>query len=97
MQYIFYVLSGLLAEYSQKTCYGSEKGNTFNQSGRQDHVCTNLICGFRLTGNTFDSAFTDLTDTDTGTDGGKTCADGAITRLNFQQNSHQRHDTWFYN
>jgi hypothetical protein len=84
-------------EHSQKTCYGREKGNTFYQSGSQDHVSTNLVCGFRLTGNAFASALTDLTDTDTGTDGGKTCADGAIPGLNFQQNSHQRHDTWFYN
>jgi hypothetical protein len=87
MQYIFLrashfadatcVASGLFAEYSQKTCYGSEKGNTFYQSGRQDHVSTNLICGFRLTGDTFYSAFTDLTDTDTGTDCSKACSNSS--------------------
>jgi hypothetical protein len=95
MQYEFYVLSGLFAEYSQQTCYGGEKGNTFNQGRSQDHVCTNVVRSFRLTGNGFNSAFTDLTDTDTGTDSGEACANRTITRLYFQHDSHQRHDTWF--
>jgi hypothetical protein len=106
MQYVFYVrcfgrlsppYPGLV-EHSEQTCNGSQKGNTFYEGRSQDHVGTNFVSSFRLAGNTFYSAFTDLSDTDTGTDGGETCADCAITRLCYiQQSCHQRHDTWFYN
>ena len=53
---------------------------------------------FGLAGDAFYGAFTDLTDTDTGADGGKTCTDCAITGLNYiQQSDHQRHILGFYN
>ncbi len=68
---------------NEQTCYGSEKGNAFYECRGQDHVGTNVIRSFRLAGDTFYSAFTDLSDTDTGTDGGETCANCAITRLSY--------------
>jgi hypothetical protein len=82
---------------NEQTCYGSQKGNAFYQSRGQDHVGTNVVRSFRLTGDAFNGALTDLSDTDTGTDCGKTCANCAIPGLDFQQSCHQRHDTWFYN
>jgi hypothetical protein len=57
-----------LFEYSQQTCYRSEKSNPFYERSRQDHVCTNVVGRFRLTRDRINSTFTNLTDTDTGTD-----------------------------
>jgi hypothetical protein len=83
----------LVSEYSEQTCYGSQKGNTFYEGRSQDHVGANVIRSFRLTGNCVYSAFTDLSDTDAGTDRGKTCTKCTITGLDHisQQSGHQRH------
>lgn len=94
MQYNSYVRSRLM-EHGKQTCYGSQKGNPFDQRRCEDHVGTNVVRSFRLAGNAFYGAFTDLTDTDTCTNGGKTCADSTITGLYFQQNCHQCHNTCF--
>lgn len=60
-----FVLLGF--QYSQDTCDNREQGNTLYESGSQDHVRTDVVRSFRLTGDAFYSTFTDLTDTDTGT------------------------------
>jgi hypothetical protein len=92
MQYGFYVRS--LFYCNEQTRHSSQKGNAFYQGRGQDHVGTNVVRSFRLAGDGFYSAFTDLTDTDTGTNRGKTCAYRAITGLsNVQQSCHQRHLT----
>src|SRR5579859_2367100 len=75
-------LRALLLEYSEQTGNGSQKGNPFDQGRSQDHVCTNVVRSFRLTGNGINSALTDLADTDTGADSSEACANCAITRLN---------------
>ena len=80
MQYVFYV-PGLLQNREQ-TGNGTQKGNTFYEGRSQDHVCTNVVRSFRLTGNGINSALTDLADTDTGTYGSEACAEGAIAGLN---------------
>jgi len=83
----------LLLEYCEQTSNGSQKGNTLNQSRSQDHVSTNVVRSFRLAGNGVNSAFTDLSNTDTGTDRGKTCTQCTITGLNniSQEIHHHRH------
>jgi len=75
--------SRLLAEYRKQTGNGGEKGNTFYESCGQDHVTANVVRSFRLTGNGVYCAFTDLADTDTGTDGCKTCTQCTVTRLHY--------------
>ena len=87
-----------MSEYSEQTCYGSQKGNTLDEGRSQDHVGTNVIRSFRLTGNCVYSAFTDLSDTNAGTDSGETCTKRTITGLDHisQQSCHQRHVLWFY-
>jgi hypothetical protein len=106
MQYVFlraplrfsFIKPSGLFNCNEQTCNGSQKGNAFYECRGQDHVGTNVIRSFGLAGDTFYSAFTDLADTDTGTDGGETCTNCAITGLRYiQQSCHQRHDTWVYN
>jgi hypothetical protein len=81
----------------EQTCNGSQKGNTFYQGRSEDPVGTNVVSSFRLAGDAFYGAFTDLADTDACAHGGEACADSAITGLYYiQQSCHQRHDTWFY-
>jgi len=80
MQYVF--LRALPLEYSEQTGNGSQKGNTFYESRSQDHVCTNVVRSFRLTGNGVNCSLTDLADTDTSTNSSEACAKGAITGLN---------------
>jgi hypothetical protein len=58
-----------LNEHRQDTCDNCEKGNTLDQGSCQDHVGTNVVHCFRLTGNRFNRTTTDLADTDTGTNG----------------------------
>jgi hypothetical protein len=70
-----------LLEDREKTCNGGQKGNPFHQRCGQDHVAANFTRCFRLAGNGFNGSLTDLTDTDTGTDSGKTCADRTIAWL----------------
>lgn len=83
---------------NEQTGNGSQKGNAFYKCRGQDHVATNVIRSFGLAGNTLYSALSDLADTNTGTDGGETCTNCAITGLRYiQQSCHQRHDTWVYN
>jgi hypothetical protein len=72
---IFLRANGLLAEYSQQTSYGSQQGNAFYEGRSKDHVSTNVIGSFRLTGNGLNGTFTDHTYTDTSTDSRKACAD----------------------
>jgi hypothetical protein len=84
-------------EYSEQTCHGSKKGNTFYEGRSEDHVSTNVVRSFGLAGDGFYSAFTDLSDTDTGTYSGEACANCAITRLySVQQCGHQHHDSWVF-
>jgi hypothetical protein len=97
MQYHFYVRTCRLFEYSQQTCHSSQKGNTFYERRSQDHVRTNVVRSFRLAGNGFYGSFTDQTDTDTGTDCGEACTNGAKSGLRIQQSDHQRHVLGFYN
>jgi hypothetical protein len=93
MQYGFFYVRSLFYCYEQ-TRHSSQKGNTFYKGRGQDHVCTNVVRSFRLAGYSFYSALTDLTDTDTGTNRGKTCTYSTITGLsNVQQSCHQRHLT----
>ena len=80
MQYVFYVLR--LFEYSEQTCYGSQKGNTFYEGRSQDHVSTNVVRSFRLTGNGVNCSLTDLADTDTSANSSEASAQSAITWLN---------------
>jgi hypothetical protein len=96
MQYDFYVRRGLF-EYRKQTCNGSQKGNPFHQCRGEDHVSTNVVRSFRLAGDAFYGAFTDLTDTDTGANGRKTCANCTITGLSYirQQSCHQHHNSCF--
>jgi hypothetical protein len=95
MQYCF--LRALLLEHSKQTGNGSEKSNAFYESRSEDHVSTNVVRSFRLTGNRVNGAFTDLADTDTGTDSGEACTQSTITGLYYvQQSGHQRHLIWFY-
>ena len=72
-------------ENRKQTCNGSQKGNTFYQGRGEDHVGTNVVRSFRLAGDAFHGAFTDLTDTDTCAYGGETCADSAVTGLSYIQ------------
>ena len=64
----FFAKACSLFQYSKKTCDNREKGNTLNESGSQDHVRTNVISSLWLTRNRFYCTFTNLTDTNTGTD-----------------------------
>jgi hypothetical protein len=72
----------LTAEYGKQTSHSSQKGNAFYQCRSKDHVSTNVIGSFRLTGNGFNSTLTDHTYTDTSTDGRKACAYCTKTGLN---------------
>jgi hypothetical protein len=82
----------LLRKYSEQTGNGGQKGNPFDQGRSQDHVSTNVIRSFGLAGNGVNSTFTDLTDTDTGTDSGEACTQRTVTGLNYiQQSRHHRH------
>ena len=54
-----------------------EQRHTLYEGGSQDHVCTDIAHGFRLAGNRFDGALTDLANTYTGAKRSKTGADSA--------------------
>jgi hypothetical protein len=62
----------LLLERNQHADNHCEEGNTFNQSGSDNHRGTDVATGFGLTGHTFHGALTDFTNADTGTNGGET-------------------------
>jgi hypothetical protein len=55
------------------------EGDTFDEGGRDQHVCADASGGFGLTGNSFASLATDLTDAATGADHGQTHSDGCAT------------------
>jgi hypothetical protein len=61
-------------EDGKQTDDHGEEGNTFDESGSDNHSGTDSTSGFGLTCNAFHCALTDFADTETGTDGGKTCA-----------------------
>jgi hypothetical protein len=86
-----------LLERGKQACYGGKKSNPFHQGRSQDHVGTNVIRSFWLTGDAFNGTLTDQTDTNTGTDSSKTCTDSTVTGLNHirQQSHHHRHNICF--
>src|ERR1700733_5818753 len=71
----FFADYDLFQNHSKEPYDDAKQCSTFNQCRCKDHVCPDVIHGFRLTGNGFYGTFTDLTDPDTGTDCGKTRAD----------------------
>jgi hypothetical protein len=88
-----------LLEYRKQTGHRSQKGNPFHQCRSEDHVGTNVVRSFGLPGDAFNGTLTDLTNTDTGTNRRKTCANRTKTGLSNvrQQSHHQCHNTCFYN
>jgi hypothetical protein len=86
--------AGLL-EHGEQTSHGSQEGNPFNQRCSKDHVGTNVVRSFRLASDSFNCTLTDLAYANTGPDGSKPRTYSSNSRLSFQQNCHQRHDTWF--
>ena len=68
-------LSELLDD-GQKADNHGEECNTFNEGGCNDHGRTDVATSFWLTGHTFHSTLTNLTDTQTCSDSGQTCSDG---------------------
>ncbi len=95
---MIFTCTGGLLEHREQTGHRSEKGDPFHQRRSEDHVGTNVVRSFGLAGDAFYGTFTDLTDTDTGADRGKTCADGTKTGLSNvrQQSHHQCHNTCFF-
>ena len=87
-----------LVENRKQTCNGSKKGNPFHERRGEDHVGPNFVRSFRLAGDAFHGAFTNLTDTDTCAYGRKTRTDSTVTGLSYicQKSYHQRHNTWFF-
>ena len=63
----------------QDTCDNPEQSHTFYEGGCQDHVRTDITRCFRLTGDAFNSATTDLTDTYACAESCETCANGATS------------------
>ena len=53
---------------TQERNHHSEQRNRFHERSSYDHVCAEVIGCFGLTCHAFKGAFTDLSDTDTGTD-----------------------------
>ena len=69
-------ISSELLEDDQQADNHCEEGNTFNKSGGNDHGRTDVATSLRLTGHTFHSALTNLTNTQTGTNGSQNGSDG---------------------
>lgn len=84
----------LSLEYSQQTSYSGQQGNTFYEGGSQDHSTADVVSSFRLAGDAFSSAFTNLTNTDTSANSGQTSTDSTteVAHANIQQNVHQLHN-----
>ncbi len=59
------ILPPLLDEKNKQTNDDSKKCYSFDESGSDDHVRTDIAYSFRLAGNGFESASPDLTDTAT--------------------------------
>lgn len=66
-----------LQNYCKQTSDNAEQGNALNQRRSEDHVCTDVISRFRLTGDGFQRALADVTHTDTGCDSSDTGTDSA--------------------
>jgi hypothetical protein len=64
-----------LEEYDEQTNHDREEGNTFDQSGGNNHVGTNVTDSFRLTGNRFNGATADVSNANTSANGCDPCAD----------------------
>jgi len=71
----FIRLSELL-EDNQQADNHCEEGNTFNESGGDDHGGTDVATSLGLASHTFHGTLTNLTNTETGTNGGQTGSDG---------------------
>lgn len=69
------VKSLFLQNYGQQTSDNAEQGNTLYQRRSKNHVCTDVVSSFRLTGDGFQRAFTDVTYTDTSCDSSDTSTD----------------------
>lgn len=65
----------LLCNSDEQTHHGGEQGDALDESGRNDHVRTDVAGNFGLAGDGGHGVLTDVTHADTGTDGGQTCAD----------------------
>jgi hypothetical protein len=65
----------LLEEQDEQTDDDGEECNTFDERGCHDHVRTDIAYAFGLTGNGFEGAGADLSNTDT-------CSDGCDTSTN---------------
>jgi hypothetical protein len=66
-----------LHEHREDTCDYCKQCNTFYEGCSKNHVGTDVVHGFRLTGDSFYRAFTNLTDTDTCSDGSETGTNGS--------------------
>lgn len=51
---------------------------TLNESGSQDHVCTDVAGSFRLTGDTFNGFTTDLANAETCADNCEACTNCCV-------------------
>ncbi len=71
-----YFSSEVLLEDNQQADNDCEEGNTFNQCGGDNHGRTDVATSLRLTGHAFHGTLTNLTNTQTRTDGGETGSDG---------------------
>src|SRR4029077_768927 len=92
---VCFLRAARLSENGEQSGNCGQKGNPFNKRSGKDHVGTNVISSFWLARYGFHCTLTDLAYTNTGTDCSEPCTNGSKTRLSFQQNSHQSHDTWF--
>jgi hypothetical protein len=77
---------------SEQTGDNTEQRNTLDEGSRQDHRGTDITGSFWLTSDAFCSAFTDLTDTDTGSESSDTSAYSAqtVTDSSFEKNCVQQ-------
>ena len=69
--------SSFLAEFSLQHCeqtdHFAKEGNTLNEGGSEDHVCTNYVGSTRLTSNGLHCGGCEATNADTCADGGESC------------------------
>jgi len=64
-----------LRNCDEQTDHNGEQGDTLDKSGGQDHVGTDVTGHFRLAGNGRHGITANVTNTETGTDGGETGTD----------------------
>jgi len=65
--------AALFCNGDKQTHDAGEQSDTFDEGGCQNHVHTDVASCFRLACDGGHGIFTDVTDTDTGADGGETC------------------------